>query len=616
MKKVLLLFCLFFCKDSLLAQYYWQQKVDYEIDVDMDLEKNQYNGKLRLVYTNHSPDTLDRVFFHLYYNAFQPGSAMDVRSRTIVDPDRRVGDRIANLKSDEIGYHKITLFKKDGINLEFEIEGTVLEAVLDQPILPGKEVIFEMSFKSQVPLQIRRTGRDNKEGIEYSMSQWYPKIAEYDRKGWHTHPYIGREFYSPWGDYKVNISIDKNYTLAATGTLRNADDVGKGYSKKKANTKGKRLTWRFEAENVHDFVWAADPDYRHDIVNIEGIDFHFFYQKDTLEERWNELKKALKKALPYINVRFGKYPYGSYSVIQGGDGGMEYPMATLITGHRSVSSLIGVTIHELMHSWFQMLLATNESYYAWMDEGFTSYASAMVEDYVFNDIQSNEEPDKIFNGYSTYYSLQKSGKEEPLSVHADHFNTNFAYGAGAYGKGAVALHQLEYIVGKDNLSRGMRDYYYSWRFKHPDLNDFIRVIEKRSGLELDWYFEYWVNTVSSIDYGIKEIYEEGENTTITLERKGKMPMPLDIQVTFQSGKISNYYIPLDIMRGEKPCETSECLSLTDWPWVNPYYSLSVEGSLSEIKSIEIDPSGRMADVNPDNGIYPFRNEFLLKGMTK
>ena len=202
------------------SQGYWQQSVEYDMDIDFNVETNQFTGIQTLKYSNNSPDTLNKIFYHLYFNAFQPGSMMDTRSRTIEDPDRRVGDRISKLNDSEIGFHKVSSLTQDGKSLEFQIEGTVLEVKLAEPILPGTTTVLNMSFQSQVPLQIRRSGRDNSEGIEYSMSQWYPKIAEYDERGWHAHPYIGREFYAPWGDFNVNITIDRNYILAGTGILQ------------------------------------------------------------------------------------------------------------------------------------------------------------------------------------------------------------------------------------------------------------------------------------------------------------------------------------------------------------------------------------------------------------
>ena len=248
---------------------YWQQEVDYTMDIRMDVRTNQFKGEQELVYTNNSPDTLDKVFFHLYFNAFQPGSMMDIRSRTIADPDRRVSDRIHTLKEDEIGYQKVTSLTQNGKAVKYETVGTILEVKLDKPLLPGKKTKLEMSYDAQVPLQIRRSGRDNEEGIRYSMTQWYPKLVEYDEQGWHPNPYIGREFHGVWGDFDVTIHIDQEYVLGATGYLQNPKEVNTGRAEdvKEETMQEERMnSWHFVAPMVHDFAWVADPDYVHESI--------------------------------------------------------------------------------------------------------------------------------------------------------------------------------------------------------------------------------------------------------------------------------------------------------------------------------------------------------------
>ena len=222
--------------------YRWQQHVKYSMEVDLDVNSHQFQGTQKLIYTNNSPDTLNRVFYHLYFNAFQPGSMMDVRSRTISDPDSRVGKRISKLKESEIGYLRVQSLSQDQQPLEYQTEGTILEVELDKPLYPGQSTTFDMSFNGQVPLQIRRSGRDNEEGISYSMSQWYPKLAEYDHMGWHANPYIGREFHGVWGDFELRLKIDKNYVVAATGHLQNKAQVDPQSSKAICTSKLKRYT--------------------------------------------------------------------------------------------------------------------------------------------------------------------------------------------------------------------------------------------------------------------------------------------------------------------------------------------------------------------------------------
>lgn len=581
------------------SQDYWQQRANYQMQIKFDDKAHQFTGSQTLKYFNNSPDTLKKVYYHLYFNAFQPGSMMDVRSRTIEDPDSRIGSRIEKLDKSEIGYHKINSLTQNGQPLSFQVEGTVLEVQLAEPLLPRSQAIFEMTFNSQVPVQIRRSGRNSAEGIDYSMAQWFPKMAAYDERGWHAHPYIGREFYAPFGDYEVTITIDKKFILAGTGVLQNPNDIGYGYEEEgtRVKRKGKSLTWKFKAENVHDFVWTADPDYTHKKVNLEnGPTLHFFYQAGDDTKEWEKLPSYTEKAMEFLQANVGPYPHPQFSVIQGGDGGMEYPMATLISGARDLGSLVGVTIHELSHNWFQGLFATNESYYGWMDEGMTEYFEELAKASIYNNTSYPH-----LRHFQVYAYLAKSGKEEPLSTHSDHYVTNTAYELGAYYKGAVAIAQMNYLVGPSVAAKAIRRYYRDWSFKHPDANDWLRTYEKESGLELDWYLDHWVNTTHFIDYGISEVAEESGKVNVTMERVGHMPMPMDVYVTFKDGTKKIYYAPLAIMRGEKINDSGlERVVLPDWQWTHPTYQFIIDAPLSSIQSIIIDETGYLADINRNN----------------
>ncbi len=578
---------------------YWQQHVDYEMEIDFDAKDYQYDGSQVLEYTNNSPDTIKRVFYHMYFNAFQPGSEMDVRSRTIEDPDSRVGDRISKLSDKEIGFMRAKTLQQDGKKLNFKLVGTVLEVELNEPILPGKSSTFKMDFEGQVPVQIRRSGRNNAEGVELSMTQWYPKMAEYDFEGWHADPYIGREFHGVWGNFDVKISIDKDFILGGSGYIQNPNEVGYGYEDEgeKVRRRGKKLTWHFNAPNVHDFAWAADKDYIHDkITGNDGTTLHFLY-KDNKEiiENWKNLQSKTSDILDFFNEHIGPYPYDQYSVIQGGDGGMEYAMCTLITGEREFGSLVGVTAHEMAHSWFQHILATDEAQHEWMDEGFTSYISALA----MNDVM-DQNRDNLFAGtYKGYISLANSGFEQPQTTHADRYEYNRAYGVTAYSKGAVFLAQLGYLIGQENLDNTLNRYFDEWKFKHPTPNDFIRIAEKVSGAELSWYLNDWTRTTNTIDYAVKGVSVEPETTIVTLERVALTPMPLEVKVDFKGGTSETYYIPLRIMRWTKPDATN---IQEDWAWAYPTYTLEIPTAQYGIEKIEIDPSGLMADVDRENNV--------------
>ena len=595
MKKIIL-FLFISTYSSIYSQQtsnYWQQHVDYTMDIDVDVIKFQYKGIQKLVYTNNSPDELTHVYYHLYFNAFQPNSQMDIRSRNIQDPDGRVTDRISKLKPEEIGYIKIASLKQDGKNVQYEVVGTILEVTLSTPIKSGESSTFDMTYAAQVPKQIRRSGQTNKEGVVLSMAQWYPKMAEYDFEGWHTPPYIAREFHGVWGDFDVTIHIDKNYTIGGTGYLQNPQEIGHGYEDKSKTIKKsteEKLSWHFKAPNVHDFMWAADPDYNHDILKTaNGIDLHFFY-KNTLEEKylknWKDLQPKTAQLMSFFSENIGQYPYKQYSVIQGGDGGMEYAMSTLITGKRSFNSLLGVTSHEMAHTWFQFLLASNESKHPWMDEGFTSYISNIAMNKILNRKIKNPHQ----GSYNRYYKMISYRKEEPLSTHADRYHLNSSYSTASYSMGAIFLSQLEYIIGKENVEKGLKKYFKDFSFKHPTPNDIKRSMEKVSGIHLDWYLNEWTQTTHTIDYSVRAF----GNKKIILQRHGKMPMPIDVRVSYKDGTSEDFNIPLRMMRGNKPTKAT---ILRDWSWAHPIYKFEV---LKEIKSVEIDPSKLMADIYPSD----------------
>lgn len=616
----------------------WQQRVKYNMNIDMDVETNRFKGKQKLEYDNNSPDKLDKVFYHLYWNAFQPNSSMDVRSRELgkvqtngrPDWDGRVRDRIMKLKDIEIGYQKIISLKMNGVAQPFRYHETILEVNLTKPILPKTKVVFEMEFEAQVPLQVRRSGRDNPgTGVRYSMSQWYPKLCEYDNDGWHPTPYVAREFYGVWGDFDVVINIDKSYKIGATGVLVNASEIGWGYDKPgtvlKEITSPKRR-WHFNGNNIHDFVWAADPEYRHLVKKSAGSGpvIHTIYKfkpgKQANDEAWAKIGEAAAEMLPFIEKNFGKYPYPQYSFIQGGDGGMEYPMATLIH-----TSSLGTVIHEWLHSWYQMMLGTNESLYPWMDEGFTSYAEDLVTKFYYKRSSLQEYRDTLKNrpdnkalkelvehvlpedhsgAYNSYFRLIQSGLEEPLTTHSDHYNSNFAYSIASYSKGEVFLEQLGYIVGAPVRDKILLEYYNKWRFKHPTVNDFMKIAQDVSGIQLDWYKEYFVNSTKTINYSIDSLWEENGVSKIRLKRIGLFPMPVDLQLTFRDNTNEMHHISLNLMYGNKKNESAIQVYVVEepWRWTHPTYIVELKRKLTDLVKIEIDPSKRMADTERKNNL--------------
>jgi hypothetical protein len=637
MKKICLGVCAVFLVLCAKAQY-WQQKIKYVMNVSLNSETHQLQGTQKIDYTNNSPDTLKKIFLHLYWNAFAPGSAMDERSRVLgqtvlangrQDWDDRVKDRIFNLKPNEIGKQEVKQLKINGVVQKTIMHETILEVVLSKPIAPKQTIKLETVFEAQVPIQIRRSGRDNAEGVQYSMAQWYPKVCEYDKEGWHPTPYIAREFFGVWGDFDVTLNMDSKYCVAATGYIQNPVPKGFNYEGVQVASKNGKHSWRFVAPNVHDFVWAADPDYIHNTKKVRNnLTLHSFYKIDKeklatqyfkMGERqkanfknnvdvfiqdyttkWEGVLDLAAKALPYIDNTFGFYPYNQYSFIQGGDGGMEYPMATLLKGAGR-----DVVIHEWMHSWYQMMLGTNESLYSWMDEGFTSYAEDRTKHWLDGAIDTVFAHEGSYNGYINLATKNKQ-YDEPLTTHADQYNTNYAYSTNSYSKGAVFMEQLGYIVGAKTRDRILLNYFNKWKFKHPDVNDLIKLAEQESGLQLDWYKTFFVNTNKTIDYKLDSAWQTGNTTQFKIERLGKMPMPIDVCIEFKDGSKEWHYIPLDLMYGAKPAEDKNKLVVYPaWKWTVPTYTISTNNLLYNIVKVTIDPTRRMADVDKKNNAFQF-----------
>lgn len=616
MQKIILTVFLQLAAVALFGQRagYWQQNVGYKMEIEVDEKNFRYDGKMNLKYTNNSPETLNKVYFHLYYNAFQPGSAMDHRLVSIPDPDGRMvvntgtrenpqyQSRIAQLKPEDIGYQKIRSIRQNGKDLNFKISGTIMEVTLAQPLPANSVTSFDVEWEAQVPEIIRRGGKNSREGVDFSMTQWYPKMAHFDEFGWHLDEYIGREFVAPFGSFDVKIKIHKDYVIGASGVLQNPGEV-KGYiPNAKIKSEKNKAIWHFKEENVHDFAWAADKDFVVEKRIVpEGPELFFVYQPgEKTTENWEKAQQPTIEFFEFMSENFGTYPWKTYTIVQGGDGGMEYGTVTLVTGERSFESLAGVIFHEAAHCWFQHLFAFNETVDEWMDEGFTSYADALATNHIFNKkYEGNPNPE----AYASYVQLAKSGIEEPMSLLADYYDYNYAYGVQAYNKGQVYLIQLGYIIGEENLKNTFKEFYNLWEFKHPTPNDFKRVAENISGINLKWYQNLFVNTTRMIDYSIKNVTD----SEIELENLSNFPMPLDLYVEYVDGTKELFYIPALEMRGEKPAENFEMYNnvkrtvLEPWEWTRPGYTLRIEKKAARVI---IDPTQRLADTDYTNNIFP------------
>ena len=586
---------------------YYQQSAKYKMDIDIDAQNFTYQGNQTLTYINNSSDELKVVYFHLYWNAFKPNSMMDQR----VQSQGKNGDsrlqtngvsRLASIPKEEEGAQNIHWIKQNGKDLKFEIQETIMKVELNTPIKPNSSTTFTMEWDAVIPQQIRRSGRNNREGIDMSMTQWYPKIAEYDYDGWATFDYIGREFHAPFADFEVNIKIDKDYIIGAGGTLENPLEV-KGYDQNaniKSDSKNK-ATWKWTAKNILDFAFAADRDYTVESFTIlDGPKIYYVYQKSEKTQLWEESKPYVTKFFQLMNATLGRYAYPSYAFIQGGDGGMEYGMCTLMLGEgRTLEGLVGLMVHEGGHSWNQQMLAYNESVRPWMDEGFTSY----YDDLIMHQLFPPKEPvaNPFVNSIKSYVNFTKTGKEEPAVWLADHHDGGNAYSIASYVKGEVFLVQLGYIVGEQNLSLIMKEFFNQWKMKHPTERDFLHIAQKTSGMDLKWFQHYWINTTKTIDYAIKNVKYEANSTTITLENKGSIPMPIDFSILTKDKKVVNYQIPMSMTHVWKTKDIYGDFNTLDyWKWTQKEYTFTIPYNKSQISALGIDFSQRLADVNPED----------------
>lgn len=617
MKKSILAICGLALALSAQAQdNHWQQQADYQMNVTMNVKNFQYKGVQKVTYINNSPDTLTTVFFHLYFNAFQPNSEMDANLQTLPDPDGRMAtnigtpqrpiyeSRIAKLNPNEIGYLRVKKLTQDGVPATISHESTILKVTLPTPILPHSRTVLGLDFEGQVPVMIRRAGRNSPDGVALSMAQWYPKMVAYDHKGWHTTEYLGREFYGVWGNFDVKITLDKTYLVGASGVLQNPNEIGFGYEDKGVKvptSKSATKTWHFIAERVHDFTWAADPQYVHDKHQLaDGKTIHFIYKK--YKDTWKQIQEPMLKVFDYYNQLVGKYPWPQYSFIQGGDGGMEYAMCTLMVGGEKYERLVGTAAHELAHAWFQHLLATDEAAYPWMDEGFTSYIEYLAEHQI---LKTKKTANPFDSAYKGYFGLVKSGFQEPTITHSDRFATNYAYSVTAYYKGLLFLTQLDYLMGNEALQKTLKRYYNEYAFKNPTPNDFIRIAEKVSGMQLQWFLNEFMETDHTADYAISKVEGKGNKTEVTLKRVGRLPLSIDLWVTDKAGNIRYVYVPLRMTYAEKPntYPAYPRTVLPAWGWGNPTYTFTLDMPLEDIKSITLDPENKSVDTDKENNSF-------------
>ncbi|MFN3342780.1 MAG: M1 family metallopeptidase [Flavobacteriales bacterium] len=619
---------------------YWQQDVHYTIKATIDEASDIISGELHLVYTNNSPDDLPFVYFHLYQEAFQPGSYYDKLNK-------------ANGNYPNYGpYEKQGLGTKvesvivNGHELKTEQDNTILKVFLEQPIKSGTSGEFHIKFKTYFDNTNgvgRRFKKFTTKGYKhYDGVHWYPRITVYDRKfGWCTDQHLGKEFYGDFGCYDVELNFSSNYVVEATGNLTNREEVlpkdlrdkldirnftqpiaEKNISEPIPYDPNQRKTWKYHAENVHDFAFTADPTYRIGEATWNGVSCISVAQEHHAW-KWQNAAEYAAKVIEVYSRDFGMYVYHKMVVADARDG-MEYPMLTLDGGFDP--DYRGLLAHEIGHNWFFGQVGNNETYRACLDEGFTQFLTAWAQENIDGDtIQKSRPQNKYTDRFKHYDQVRESavfngylrdaiqGDDAVLNTHSDDFGSALGHGGGyrhSYYKTASMLYNLQYVLGDDLFLAAMKNYFDQWKIAHPYVEDFRNSIIQYTKVDLNWFFDQWFETKKTIDYVIvKARYGKEKNKyLVTFRRKGEMQMPIDFVVEGENDSMYYFHIPNTWF--VKQTNATVLPKWTGWGKLNEEYTAEITVPVA-IRDIRIDPSHRLADVDQlnNNLRFPVHYEF-------
>jgi hypothetical protein len=607
---IFLIILAFLSSPKLGAADYFQQYVKYEIDVELIPELGRLEGKQKLTYVNHSPDTLNVLYFHLYLNKFRSGSyAFPFSKRTIAYIDI------------------LSLENEVGKELTYEIDNTILKLSLEDSLAPNDSLKLFFDFISIMPQSQSRFGYT---GDHFDVGNWYPVPAVYDRYGWHADQHIDGEFYQEWGDYNVNITVPKEFVVGASGILLNPDVLpdSVAFPNRKVsyydiqNLDTSTVTYQFVAKNVHDFAWAADPEFVLLKRAAGETELQFYLTSYRLDE-WEKIIDDCVKGFQFLEKTIGTYPYSQMTIIDGyvTAGGIEYPNIVFINDYIVDLRQLAITvIHEMAHQWFYGLLGNNQTRYGWMDEGFATYYEIETTEYLwgkkdnFFDKQ-NSLWAKLFGlevnarrrNYLNYYDYALEGREEPVNTYFDQFQ-NDPYTA-QYDKTAVILFTLQGMIGDSLFQTAIRNYFDEWKFHHPGPEDLFISFERTTNMELDWFWDEWLNKTWTCDYRLKSIKSLWKNdfdssyysAYLLLHRVRPITAAVNLRLTLNNGQVLDYRIPVEgWLRGEGNANDLK-------PWHISQKNYLVHLKLPDkISKAEVDPDHYLPDIN----IFNNDNKFL------
>jgi hypothetical protein len=573
--------------NSLKAQDkpYFQQQVDYKIDVSLNDVKHVANGNVSMVYTNNSPDQLKEIIIHLWANSHKR-SGTDLAEQKL---SKGSTDLYFAEDSELGGYSKLD-FKVNDSSVKWKLETKdpdIAILTLNEPLFPGRSITISTPFLLKIPKTFSRLGHV---GQSYQMTQWFPKPAVYDNKGWHPISYLDQgEFYSEFGKFEVSITLPENYVLASTGTMNNDNEKIFLENKIKESAvrlkelaetpKGKKIempfpesskvmkTIIFQAENVHDFAWFADKRYlvtkdSQILASGKKIDTWAFFLPSK-SKYWKNGAKYVSRAVEYYSRRVGEYPYPHATAVEGAlvaGGGMEYPMITIIGDVNSPKSLDEVITHEVGHNWFYGILATNERDHPWMDEGMNSfYDHSYTKEYygvkgMDLGLPFGTKVDKDFSEDELLYNLMvRNGWETPTCGHSCSFS-GIGYGGLVYGKTAKLMKWLEAYLGTATFDKVMQTYYTKWKFRHPYPEDFRNLMESETGMNLSWWFDEALCTSKIMDAKILKVSHKNHQHEVVVKTNG-IQAPVPVSAIKDSAIVNTQWTISDKQKGDTKKET-------------------------------------------------------------
>ena len=522
-----------------MAQEYFQQEVDYKIDVSLDDKAHVLNGMMEMVYKNKSSADLDFIYFHLWPNAYA-----DFQSELSHQLDEMGQLNYHFSDASERGNIAGMRWTVDGVEATFISEKGASDhgkLRLPEPLKAGSSCVIRTPFQVKIPSgAFSRLGHV---GQSYQITQWYPKPAVFDNKGWHPMPYLTQgEFYSEFGSFEVSITLPKNYIVGATGVLQNQEEYAymKSLSTRKAiqdsndfpPSSAETKTLTYTQDKVHDFAWFADKRFNvlYDTVELpdskERIDAWVLYTNKH-KEAWQKSMEYVKDGIIHYSKYVGDYPYSHATVIDGtlsAGGGMEYPMITVINGTSNDMALEQVVVHELGHNWFYGILGSNERDHAWMDEGVNTY----YETRYFEEKYPGNEGGFLarfgINGRQLHeigylYNARKH-QDQGLETGSAAYTT-MNYGVMVYSKGGYIMHHLASVLGQEEFDKAMHSYFNDWKFKHPYPEDMQASLERATGKDMTWFFQDLACGTKKLDYSMKGHTDHDDPNTFKVQLREK-----------------------------------------------------------------------------------------------